>query len=345
MALDEAAFEDEICAWLVDHGGYRQIKVGNAQGEPTDFDADRGLDTAELFAFIGATQGDTWSELIGRHGGDPDIAQRRFADRLAKQLDERGTVDVLRKGVDDLGITIKLAHFRPAHGLTPELVARYEANRLTVTRQLPYDPASAKTIDLGLFVNGIPVATAELKNKLTGQSVEHAIRQYRHDRDARNTTLAARAVVHFAVDPDRVMMTTRLEGTTTRFLPFNQGHGWGAGNPPNPNGHRTAYLWERVWARDPWLDVLGRFVHVETTGRGRNDAGPTIFPRFHQWDAVRSMEAHARDRGAGHHYLVQHSAGSGKSNTIAWLAHRLSTLFGPTADDGQPEHSARCSTR
>jgi len=171
---------------------------------------------------------------------------------------------------------------------------------------------------------------SELKNPLTGQSTEHAKAQYRNDRDPANVTLSRRALVHFAVDPDRVAMTTRLSGGATRFLPFNLGHDGGAGNPPNPDGHRTSYLWERVWARDAWMDLLGRFVHVERPETGsaaaRRAAERVIFPRLHQWDAVLALEAHARANGAGHRYLVQHSAGSGKSNTIAWTAHRLSSL-------------------
>jgi type I restriction enzyme R subunit len=181
-----------------------------------------------------------------------------------------------------------------------------------------------------LFVNGIPVATAELKNHLTGQTIEDAVKQYRSDRDPKNVTLSARALVHFAVDPDLVATTTRLDGQYTRFLPFNLGHDLGAGNPPNRHGHKTSYLWERVWARDAWLDILHRFIDVQRPKKGtaaQKLAGQmVIFPRYHQWDAVLKLEADARERGAGRSYLIQHSAGSGKSNTIAWTAHRLSTL-------------------
>ena len=322
---DEEQFEVAIRAALTDHGSYLAVKNDRLQGDQGDFDPVRGLDTAELFAFIGATQADAWNELVKRYGGDADAAQARFADRLASELDRRGVVDVARHGAVDQGVSLRLAYFRPAHGLTPDLVARYDANRLTATRQLRYDPASGRSLDLALFVNGIPVATAELKNPLTGQGVDQAVSQYRRDRDPRNRTLA-RAVVHFAVDPQRVAMTTRLAGADTRFLPFNQGHGGGAGNPPNPSGHATAYLWQRVWQRDAWLDLLGRFVHVDKPAKGSRKPGEVIFPRFHQWDAVLRLEAAARDEGAGHSYLVQHSAGSGKSNTIAWLAHRLSIL-------------------
>jgi type I restriction enzyme R subunit len=170
------------------------------------------------------------------------------------------------------------------------------------------------------------VATAELKNQLTGQTVEHAMEQYRSDRDPANVTLAKRAVVHFAVDVHRVAMTTRLAGADTRFLPFNRGEGTGAGNPQVEGKQRTSYLWENVWQREAWLDLLARFIHVEQPAKGSNAAPVTIFPRFHQWDAVLKMEADARSNGAGQSYLVQHSAGSGKSNTIAWLSHRLSSL-------------------
>ena len=322
MKPDERAFEEHIANALVERGGYRTVKVGNASG---DFDAGLGLDTAELFAFIGETQPEAWDRLVKLHGGDAK-ARDRFADRLAKELDARGAVDVLRHGVVDLGVTIRLAFFRPAHGLTPRLVARYEANRLTVTQQLPYEPGTNRTLDLALFVNGLPVATAELKNALTGQNVEDAKEQYRKRRDPRNVTLARRAVVHFAVDTEQVAMTTRLDGGGTRFLPFNRGSGGGKGNPPNPNGHRTAYLWERAWEKDAWLDLLGRFVHVERPAKGSKSLGTVIFPRYHQWDAVLGLTAHARRHGPGESYLVQHSAGSGKSNTIAWLAHRLSSL-------------------
>lgn len=327
MSTDEKGFEDAIEEWLLAAGGY-------LKSSPANFDRALGLDPHELFAFIGATQPEAWSELAARHGSEPS-ARTAFVKRLAAELDSRGTLDVLRHGVADLGVTIQLAYFKPAHGLTPDLLAKYAANRMTVTRQLAYDPASSKTLDLVLLLNGIPTASAELKNPLTGQGVTHAMSQYRSDRDPANVTLSRRAMVHFAVDPERVAMTTRLEAAKTQFLPFNQGSGGpgrqgGAGNPPNPAGHRTAYLWEEVWARDAWLDLLARFIHVEMPSKGspaaRRAAARVIFPRFHQWHAVRRLEAEARAQGAGRSFLIQHSAGSGKSNTIAWLAHRLSNL-------------------
>ena len=232
---NEEAFEAEICAWLTAHGGYDAVKDDKAQGADSDFDRATGLDRAELLTFLGATQPREWDALVKRYRGDPDQAQVKFRDRLAAEVDKRGVVDVLRHGVRDQGVRLRLAYFRPAHGLSDDLVAKYAANRLTVTRQLRYQEGSGSSLDLALLVNGIPVATAELKNPLTGQGAEQAMRQYRTDRDPKNRTLA-RAVVHFAVDPQRVAMTTRLAGDDTRFLPFNRGHNLGPGNPPSPDG-------------------------------------------------------------------------------------------------------------
>ena len=333
--VTERLLEDEITGHLVAQGGYLTCKVGVDPNRRQDFDPTIGLDTVELFAFIELTQAAQWERLVKAHGGQYGLARQRFMQRLAQQIDERGTVDVIRHGVRDQNIEIRLSYRRPAFGVAPELVAHYDANRLTVTRQLPFDPGSEQTVDLCLFLNGIPVATAELKNHLTGQSIEDATRQYRYDRDPKNVTLGRRAIVHFAVDPDAVAMTTKLEGKDTRFLPFNLGHNLGKGNPPNPAGHKTAYVWERVWPKDPWLDILHRFIHVERPSKGplaaRRAAEKVIFPRYHQWDAVLKLEADATANGAGRSYLIQHSAGSGKSNTIAWTAHRLSTLH--TAGD------------
>ncbi len=329
----ERAFETAICEALVGAGGYSAVKVGNAADRADDFSPDLALDTAELFAFIGATQEEEWDKVRASHAS-VDEAQRAFTQRLAKELDSRGIVDVLRHGVVYAGrekAEFRLAYFRPASGLNADLEAKYRANRLTVTRQLPYDPSSTKTVDMGLFLNGIPVATAEIKNHLTGQSADDAKAQYRRDRDPRNALLR-RAIVHFALDTEQVFMTTRLAGDATRFLPFNRGDGDRAGNPQR-EGYRTGYLWEDVWSRDAWLDLLARFVLTTTTdtGAGRSGAQVTLFPRYHQWSAVLALVGHARQHGAGHSYLVQHSAGSGKSNTIAWLAHRLSSLH--SADD------------
>jgi type I restriction enzyme R subunit len=332
----ELAFEDMIDEHLVDHGWER--------GTAYSFDRQLGIDSAELFSFIGATQGEAWEALVERRG-DADTAQREFRKLVAKRIDESGILHVLRRGVTDLGIDFRLAYFKPEHGLTPELVAGHEANRCTVVRQLAYSEKDPdKTLDLVLLVNGIPTATAELKNPLTGQNVDNAKHQYRHDRDPSEPIFARRALVHFAVDPSLVFLTTRLQGEDTVFLPFNQGsagpgESGGAGNPPAADGrHATAYLWEEVWQRDAWLELLHRFIHIEPSApergakrrRGPVASGKVIFPRFQQWDAVRTLVSDARRHGAGRNYLVQHSAGSGKSNSIAWLAHRLAGLH---ADD------------
>ncbi len=315
----EEALEATIEAHLLAHGWH--------QGANTFYDRELALDTAELFTFIGATQLEAWEKLIARHGGVQDTAQRKFKARLTDELSRRGVIDVLRRGVTDLGVKFELAYFRPAHGLTPSLEARYDANRCSVTRQLRYAPGHDNELDLALFVNGLPVATVELKNQLTNQTVENAKKQYREDRSPKDLMLSGkRAVAHFAVDPALVFMTTRLQGPSTRFLPFNRGTmGGGAGNPPNTSGHRTSYLWEEVWQRDNWLDLLHRFIHVEP-GTGKGTTGAVIFPRYHQWDAVRRLVGDARASGPGQSYLVQHSAGSGKSNTIAWTAHQLSNV-------------------
>ncbi|KWX05660.1 restriction endonuclease subunit R [Carbonactinospora thermoautotrophica] len=343
----EHAFEDAVVASL--------LASGWQQGDPGNYRRDLGLDTAELFTFIGATQAEEWDRLLAFHGGDPGEAQRRFAELVAKEIDRRGALDVLRRGVKDRGIGFKLAYFKPAHTIADDALDLYRKNRLTVVRQLRYSEKQPdKSLDLVLFVNGLPLATAELKNPLTGQTVEHAKHQYRHDRDPKELIFARRTLVHFAVDPDLVFVTTRLAGDKTRFLPFNTGSegpgvSGGAGNPPAPPGkHRTHYLWERVWHPDVWLDLVRRFLHVADpeVAKGKSRAktdphtAPLIFPRFHQWHAVTTLADHAARHGSGHNYLVMHSAGSGKSNTIAWLAHRLSSLHTP-ADPDQIDPEAR----
>lgn len=318
----EDRFESDIVAWLVGHGGY-------SEGARDNFDLDLALDTVELFTFIGQTQIKEWELLIKRHGGEQETAQKKFKSRLATEIDRRGTIDVLRKGIEDQGVRFKLAYFRPASGKNPLLVERYGQNRLTVTRQLRYASKHANELDVALFVNGLPVATAELKNPLTHQTVDHAIAQYQADRDPSDKVFADRAVVHFAVDPLLVYMTTRLASKETTFRPFNLGCDGGKGNPPNPDGYATSYLWERIWSYDAWLDILGRFVHLGGDAdpvKARHKGASPIFPRFHQWDAVVRLADHARTAGPGNSYLAQHSAGSGKSNTIGWLAHRLTLL-------------------
>src|SRR5690606_1167109 len=253
------------------------LAAGWHRGASKDYDVALGLDTTQLFAFISATQGKAWSKVLGYYGGDEGMGRSKFAQRLAAEIDQRGPLDVLRHGLKDHGVKIDLAYFAPATTLAADLVDLHAANRLSVIRQLRYSATTGDELDLALFVNGIPTATAELKNPLTGQDVEHAKRQYREDRSPKELLFARRALVHFTVDPDLVFLTTRLAGKATRFLPFNQGSGGagnegGAGNPPSDTGYRTAYLWEDVWAPATWLDLLRRFLHVEdppTPGRGK----------------------------------------------------------------------------
>lgn len=309
--MKEKDFESEVEAGL--------LARGYTKSSPAHFDLTYGIDTAELFAFIGATQAKEWEQIVHRYGGDADKAQEGFIGRLSKDINSRGTIAVLRDGVKDQMVHIRLAYFRPATSMNNTLAAGYAANRLTVTRQLRYSKRHNNTIDMALLLNGLFITSVELKNPLTGQSVEHAIAQYRNDRDAVKDPFLNRALVHFAVDPYLAYMTTKLAGDATNFLPFNKGRDGGKGNPDNPDGYATSYLWEAVWQREAFLDILHRFVHL-------NADGDALFPRFHQWDAVIKLEDHARLHGAGHNYLIQHSAGSGKSNSIGWLAHRLSTL-------------------
>lgn len=319
----ERAFESAIEDCLLTRGGY-------AKADPENFDRERAIDSTVFVPFVRATQPETWQALEKLHGTNTEAV---ILDDLTKALDgQSGSLAVIRHGFKCFGKLIRVAYFAPAHGMNPDTQRLYQTNRLTVTRQLCYSTKNENCIDVVLSLNGIPVATAELKNPLTGQNVEHAKRQYMTDRDPRERVLEfkRRTLVHFAVDPDLVYMTTKLDGTKTVFLPFNRGDGTGAGNPENPSGYKTAYLWEQVWRRDSWLDILARFVHLqveEKTVGGRKIRKETmIFPRYHQLAAVRALEADARRVGAGTNYLIQHSAGSGKSNSIAWLAHRLASL-------------------
>lgn len=313
----EATFESAIEDSLLAVGGY-------TKGDPTGFDPQRALWPSTLVSFLKDSQPDAWGKLSKLHGAAIDS---KVVALLAKELDRRGTLDVLRHGITDSGVKLHIAYFRPASGLNPEALTLYGKNILTVIRQVHYSTKNPDlSLDMVLALNGIPVATAELKNKFTNQSVENAKHQYRHDRDPTEPLFRwkQRALVHFAVDPDLVFMATQLAGKATYFLPFNRGRGTGAGNPDNPNGYRTAYLWEQVWAKDNWLDILARFIHIEKTDKGKDKA--IIFPRYHQWDAVTKVLAHVRFGSVGENYLIEHSAGSGKSNSIAWLAHRLSGL-------------------
>jgi type I restriction enzyme R subunit len=318
----EKAFEEAIETCLLERGGY-------FKGDPADFSRELAFDKKTIFAFLQETQPEAWEKSSVIHGTD---AESKILQRLFKELDNRGTLDVLRNGLIDYGVRYRMAYFKPASGLNPETERLYNLNRLTVTRQVKYSTKNENSIDMLLSLNGLPVATVELKNQFTGQDVGNAKRQFIEDRDPRELLFQfkKRALVHFAVDPDEVYMTTRLEGKQTRYLPFNRGFEKGAGNPPNAGGYKTAYLWEEVWRKESWMDIIGRFLHLQVD-EYRVDGKIVkkermIFPRYHQLDVVRKLAEDARHRGPGKNYLIQHSAGSGKSNSIAWLAYRLSSL-------------------
>ena len=320
----EINFEVEICTHLAAHGWL------HAEGDAALYDRARALFPADLVAWVQEAQPKAWEALTKSHGA---AAEAMLLDRVRHQIDQRGTLDVLRHGIDMIGLrgSLSLAQFRPALAMNEELVARYNANRLRVVRQVHYSRANENSIDLVLFLNGLPVATVELKTDFT-QSVEDAIDQYRFDRNPKPKGQGAEpllgfpsgALVHFAVSNFEAHMTTRLEGSASTFLPFNQGNAGGKGNPPNPNGHPTAYLWEQVWQRDSWLELLGRYIIAERDKK--KQITRLIFPRFHQLDATRTLVAAVLQEGAGGKYLIQHSAGSGKTNSIAWSAHFLADL-------------------
>ena len=320
----EAAFEAVIEAHLLENGYAPAAGAG--------FDRGRAIFPETALAFIRETQPGEWARLEALL--EDRTGERVLAD-LCKWMDVHGSLATLRHGFKCYGRTLQIAFFKAAHGLNPALEAGYAANRLGLTRQLRFSPRSEKSLDVVLSLNGVPIVTVELKNPLTGQTVEDARRQYRQDRDPREPIFEfkRRTLVHFAADTQAVLMTTRLAGAATRFLPFDKGEDGGAGNPPDPAGrnYRTAYLWEEVLQRDSLLDLLAGFVHLQTAEK-RDDRGrkarveSMVFPRYHQLDAVRRLVDAARRDGAGRNYLIEHSAGSGKSNTIGWLAHRLASL-------------------
>jgi len=320
----EIEFENDICNYLASHGWLY------VQGDAQRYDRAHALFPEEVLAWVHETQPQAWESLAKSHG---PVAEATLLDRLRKQLDARGTLEVLRHGMEMLGLRhpLQLAQFKPALAMNPELQSKYAANRLRVVRQVHYSQHNENAIDLVLFLNGIPVATVELKSDFT-QRVEDAVDQYRFDRDPHPKGKPAEslldfprgALVHFAVSNSEVRMTTKLQGAATSFLPFNRGDDGAAGNPVNEHGHRTAYLWEQVWARDSWLEIIGRY--LVTKRDSKKQISSIIFPRYHQLDATRELVAAVLSEGAGHKYLIQHSAGSGKTNSIAWTAHFLADL-------------------
>ena len=290
---------------------------------PNDYDREYTVDLAQLLAFLVETQPDVFE---GLHLEDDGPGRRKFLARLQGEISKRGVIDVLRKGVKDGPHHVELFYGTPSPG-NPVAAERYAQNRFSVTRQLRYSrDETQRALDLGLFINGLPIATFELKNSLTKQTVEDAVEQYKRDRNPGEKLFEfGRCVAHFAVDDHEVRFCTHLKGKSSWFLPFNQGWNDGAGNPPNPNGLKTDYLWKRILTRDGLTNILENYAQVveiknEKTGKKRR---VQIWPRYHQLDVVRQLLADTCQHGAGKRYLIQHSAGSGKSNSIAWLAHQL----------------------
>jgi type I restriction enzyme, R subunit len=321
----EHHLETEICQSLAANGWLY------AEGDAALYDRTNALFLPDLVSWIETTQPETWQRLTKTHGTS---LGERLAERVRKSLNERGTLDVLRRGVEMLGLKepLSLVQFKPALAINPTIQQRYDANRLRVVRQVRHSPNYPQdALDLVLFVNGIAVATAELKSDFT-QSVDDAVDQYREDRNPQPKggqaepllSFPGGALVHFAASQSEVRMTTRLAGPATFFLPFNRGNHGAAGNVPNPDGFATAYLWEEVWARDSWLNILHRYLIGKRDDKKQLKS--VIFPRYHQLHATRKVVADVLAQGPGQRYLIQHSAGSGKTNSIAWTAHFLADL-------------------
>jgi type I restriction enzyme R subunit len=319
----ESGFEEFIEGQLVSLHKYRSRPSSS-------YNKDLCMDTELVLEFIQTTQKDSWNKLVEQYGGD---VANRFLARLDEELLSRGLLSILREGVKDRGVNIRLAYWKPENDKNPETLADYAGNILSVMRQVKYSAKNENSIDMVIFVNGLPLFTTELKNQFTGQNVINAISQYKTDRDQKEKLLSfKRCLTHFAVDTEQAYMATRLTGLTTYFLPFNKGNKGSSGNPDAPTGkYKTYYLWEEIWSKDSVFDLLGNFIQEVTeekedkNGKKRKEE-KLIFPRYHQLETVKNIVVDAQKNGSGKNYLIQHSAGSGKSNTIAWTAHRLAEL-------------------
>ena len=324
--VKEKRFEQDIEEYLTTAGGYQK-------GNPKTFDREKALDVGTFVSFIRTSQPKAWARFEKIYGAD---SERQLVERFCREVKMVGLLKVLRQGFTDRGIKFRAVFWKPETSINETTQAQYAANILHCTRQLHYSLHNENSIDMVLFVNGIPVVSMELKCQFTGQDTANAIEQYKLDRASKDPIFAfgQRVLVHFAVDLSNVYMTTRLEGEDTYFLPFNQGSNGagkvgGKGNPVNPDGYDTAYLWESVLCKDRLLEILHKYMHLQVNRDAKTGAVTSermIFPRYHQLDVVTKLLADVRARGAGHNYLIQHSAGSGKSNSIAWLAYRLSSL-------------------
>ena len=326
---NEAAFESAIEIYLSEHDTY-------IKRDHTQFDRKLCIDRSIFCEFVKESQPKEWEYLEQIH---KEKTSGYLINDLSRALDsdQEGCLNVLRHGFKCYGKTIKGAYFKPVTGMNPDTKVLYESNKLTIVRQVRYSESHNNSIDVVLTVNGIPVVTMELKNQMTGQNVSHAKHQYMTDRDPQDKIFQfkKRSLVNFAVDTDEVFMTTRLNKKGTYFLPFNKGNNNGKGNPENPNGYKTSYLWEEVLQSDSLMEIISRFLHLQVEekkkGNKKVKTETMIFPRYHQLDVVRKLISTSRDEGPGNNYLIQHSAGSGKSNSIAWTAHRLASLH--TQDD------------
>ena len=329
----EERFEKHIVDKLCDLHGF--VKRNDAQ----HYDRNKALDEDLVWQFLESTQREELARIIERHG---DGARDRIISQLVRDLNKRGVVDIMRSGIEVDGSEgvekISLIYFKPENDLNPETKELYSKNIFSVIRQVHFNPRTEQSVDLVLFLNGIPLATSELKNELTGQSIHHARNQYRNDRDP-NLPLFSfkRCAAHFALDTSEVGLTTQLRGEKTYFLPFNLGYQDGAGNPPmdEEGKHKTWYLWEEVWAPDSWLDLMHHFIHVfkefyEDSEGKEHAVWKQAFPRYHQRKTVNELVSASKSDGPGKNYLIHHSAGSGKSMTIAWTAYRLAELFDET---------------
>ncbi|MEM6838754.1 MAG: DEAD/DEAH box helicase family protein [Cyanobacteria bacterium P01_C01_bin.120] len=319
---NEQALEDCIEAALVEGSRYEQ-------GNPADFDREFAIDREKFWRFLETTQAEELDKLRDRPNW-----QRLILERFDRKVKKDGILSVLKKGIaiDDAHLT--LLYSLPYNDANPRILENFEQNIFSVTRQVHYsDTDPGLSVDMVLFLNGIALATLELKNPWTGQTVYHAKQQYKRDRDPREPLFQfARCIVHLAVDPDEVWMTTKLDKGKTYFLPLNKGHNHGKGNPPNPNGHKTAYLWSDLLIRHSLTNIIEHFAIIPGDARTNLTKKTLFFPRYHQLEVVRQLLSHAKTHGTGHKYLIQHSAGSGKSNSITWTAYQLIELYAPGAD-------------
>lgn len=317
----EEKFERDIVSYLVEQNGYEK-------GTGEDYSAEYALDETRLLRFLRDTQPDEMEKL----GRDP-LEMRRFLARVRDEITERGVIDVLRKGVKHAPAEFVLCYMTPSEG-NARARELYEKNIFSVTRQLYYSPdASKKALDLCVFLNGVPVLTIELKNRLTGQTTANGVKQYRETRDPKELLfMFKRCAAHFALDEDTVEFCTKLEGNDSRFLPFNKGNNGGKGNPIDKNGRKTAYFWEDILSKNKLSRILENYAQVIVKKDNGVKTETQIWPRYHQLDCVEALLSDVKENGIGKRYLIQHSAGSGKSNTIAWLAHQLIGL----QKDGRP---------